>query len=450
MSRGDEYRVVGYSGGELVAVGSRDRVVRLTDVSDSKEASPLIRGHAGSIRALLLCEQRNLLITASYHLSIRCWDLKTGASTMVLRGHMGTINCLDVHANTLVSGAKDCKVKVWDLATGKCFENLKFKHHSAVWCVKIDTTLLLSSCDKGLVKMWDTEIASLLEVIDAHQSAVKCLFFDSYHIMSGGSDGLVMAWSTNVNAKGCLMTFHHPREVRSVTLSDLRVITGCTDERVHIFSLLTGHCLRIIQTESPILSIHTHANSMIVNTRSSVLLTTITMLPAQAGKYYVNTKVEMTHSERAAYERLLKNKALRHPLSAEAILLKGHPQQKCTFTTAAVEKLQAHERMFMKALCKRPGQHVRFAVLGPPATRDDPMDTFREQVSFRLLTDMQLKEHVRVLSQDSAGRQQRRSKTAEDRQRRMIWRMKIKGLSSSDYTKEDQVYAPELGHDTYI
>uniref|UniRef100_UPI003AAADEC9 F-box/WD repeat-containing protein 10-like n=1 Tax=Centroberyx gerrardi TaxID=166262 RepID=UPI003AAADEC9 len=428
MSRGDEYRVVGYSGGELVAVGSRDRVVRLTDVSDSKEASPLIRGHAGSIRALLLCEQRNLLITASYHLSIRCWDLKTGASTMVLRGHMGTINCLDVHANTLVSGAKDCKVKVWDLATGKCFENLKFKHHSAVWCVKIDTMLLLSSCDKGLVKMWDTEIASLLEVIDAHQSAVKCLFFDSYHIMSGGSDGLVMAWSTNVNAKGCLMTFHHPREVRSVTLSDLRVITGCTDERVHIFSLLTGHCLRIIQTESPILSIHTHANSMIVNTRSSVLLTTITMLPAQAGKYYVNTKVEMTHSERAAYERLLKNKALRHPLSAEAILLKGHPQ--------APQPPATQDKHLKQPLSCSP--------------RDDPMDTFREQVSFRLLTDMQLKEHVRVLSQDSAGRQQRRSKTAEDRQRRMIWRMKIKGLSSSDYTKEDQVYAPELGHDTYI
>lgn len=41
----------------------------------------------------------------------RCWNLKTDRCVMALYGHSGTVNCLDVHADRLVSGAKDCQVK---------------------------------------------------------------------------------------------------------------------------------------------------------------------------------------------------------------------------------------------------------------------------------------------------------------------------------------------------
>ena len=63
--------MVDYSGGQLVATGSKDRSVRLLDLVSQKEVSPVIQSHAGSIRALLLCEQRGLLISGSYDLSIR-------------------------------------------------------------------------------------------------------------------------------------------------------------------------------------------------------------------------------------------------------------------------------------------------------------------------------------------------------------------------------------------
>uniref|UniRef100_A0A673WY50 F-box and WD repeat domain containing 10 n=1 Tax=Salmo trutta TaxID=8032 RepID=A0A673WY50_SALTR len=257
----DSSRVVHYSGGQLVAVGSKDRVVRLLDVLTLKEVSPVIQGHAGSIRALLLCEERGLVISASYDLSIRCWNLKTGVCLMLFRGHLGTINCLDLHGNCLVSGANDCKVKVWNLQTGRCYEKLKFRHHNPILCVKIDKALVMSSCDKGLVKMWGMETASLLKVIDAHHSSVKCLFFDQWHILSGGSDGQVMAWSTNCDIKKNLMTYRHPKEVLALIYLFLRVITGCGDGKIRIFNFLTGDCLRVIKAggqHSPIKSLHTH------------------------------------------------------------------------------------------------------------------------------------------------------------------------------------------------
>lgn len=60
-----------YTGGQLVAVGSRDRTVSLLDIASLKEISPVIQGHAGSIRAVLVCQEKDLVISASYDLSIR-------------------------------------------------------------------------------------------------------------------------------------------------------------------------------------------------------------------------------------------------------------------------------------------------------------------------------------------------------------------------------------------
>lgn len=117
---------------------------------------------------------------------------------MLLCGHTGTITCLDLHGNHLVSGARDCKVKgksvkshltsqatyrsvpitfifthghlcnmsvsVWNLQTGQCCDRMKFRHRNPVVCVKADSSLVLSGCEGGLIKMWDMETATLLKV----------------------------------------------------------------------------------------------------------------------------------------------------------------------------------------------------------------------------------------------------------------------------------------------
>uniref|UniRef100_A0A8C2Z1J8 F-box and WD repeat domain containing 10 n=1 Tax=Cyclopterus lumpus TaxID=8103 RepID=A0A8C2Z1J8_CYCLU len=264
----DPHRVVDFRGGPLMATGSKDRVARLLHVASETKAVAALSGHLGSIRAVLLCEDRGLLMTAGCDGSIRCWSLQTDKCEMVLHGHSGTINCLDVHADRLVSGAKDCKVKVWCLQTGKDFEDFQFKHTDPIQCVRINASAVYSSCSRGLVRVWDMENASLLR-INAHENSVKCLFVDDRHFLSGDSGGRVMAWSASCDAEECLMTFNHPKEVKSLTLVYLRVITGCVDGKIRIFNFLTGDCLRDIPAEAQagqILSL------ILVNARSGVKL----------------------------------------------------------------------------------------------------------------------------------------------------------------------------------
>lgn len=71
FDREDTHRVVDYRGGSLMAVGSNDRAVHLFYVASETKVLTVMKGHVGSVRAVLLCEDRDLVITASCDASIR-------------------------------------------------------------------------------------------------------------------------------------------------------------------------------------------------------------------------------------------------------------------------------------------------------------------------------------------------------------------------------------------
>ncbi|KAM6050220.1 F-box and WD repeat domain containing protein 10B [Theristicus caerulescens] len=269
----DQSRIIHYSGGNLVAVGSADRKVRLLGMSGMKEVPPLLSGHAGSIKALFLNEKNGFVLSASFDLSIRCWNIYSGACVKIFNGHCGTVTCLDLHEEQFVSGARDGMVKVWNLESGKCLKTLK--HNSAVWVVKMDGTRVVSGCDRGLVKVWRADTGALIKTLEGHQGPVKCLSFDQWHLVTGSTDGYALGWSMLGNLKRCLIAFRHPKEVLSLEFLYLRVISGCADGKIRIFNYLTGSCLKVLMANSrgdPISSFYVAENRMVINTPTSLLM----------------------------------------------------------------------------------------------------------------------------------------------------------------------------------
>ncbi|KFV58307.1 F-box/WD repeat-containing protein 10, partial [Gavia stellata] len=273
VDQSDRSRIIHYSGGNLVAIGSADRKVRLLGMSGMKEVSPLFSGHAGSIKALFLNEKKGFVLSASFDLSIRCWNIHSGACVKIFNGHCGTITCLDLHEEQFVSGARDGMVKVWNLESGKCLKTLK--HNSAVWVVKMDGTHVVSGCDRGLVKIWRADTGTLIKTLKGHQGPVKCLSFDQWHLVTGSTDGYVLGWSMLGNLKRCLIAFRHPKEVLSLEFLYLRVISGCADGKIRIFNYLTGSCLKVLLASSrgdPISSFYVAGNRMVINSPTSLLM----------------------------------------------------------------------------------------------------------------------------------------------------------------------------------
>ncbi|KAM8796994.1 F-box and WD repeat domain containing protein 10B [Eudromia elegans] len=269
----DPNRVIHYSGGNLVAVGSADRKVRFLGVLEMKEVLPPLSGHAGSIKALYLNETEGFVLSASFDLSIRCWDIYSGVCMKIFNGHSGTITCLDLFKDKFVSGAKDGMVKVWDLESRKCLRTLK--HSATIWVVKMNGMHVVSGCDKGLVKVWYVESGTLIKVLEGHQGAVKCLSFDQWHLVTGGTDGYALAWSMVGNHKRCLTAFRHPKAVLFLEFLYLRVISGCADGKIRIFNYLTGSCLKVMRANSrgdPVSSFCVAENRMVINALSCLLM----------------------------------------------------------------------------------------------------------------------------------------------------------------------------------
>ncbi|NXC33714.1 FBW10 protein, partial [Campylorhamphus procurvoides] len=273
MSQSDKRRIIHYSGGNLVAVASAYRRVRLLGVPGVKEVPPLLYGHAGSTTALHLSEEKGLLLTASLDLSIRCWNIHSGACMKIFNGHYRTITCLDSHNNQFVSGAEDGMVKVWSLTSGECLNTLM--HNSVVWVVKMDGSHVVSGCEQGLVKVWCADTGALIKTLEKHQGPVNCLSFDQWHLVTGSSDRFVLGWSMLGNVRRCLMAFSHPKEVLSLEFLYLRVISGCADGKIRVFNFLTGTCLKVLVVNSsgdPVSSFYVAENRMVINSPTRLLM----------------------------------------------------------------------------------------------------------------------------------------------------------------------------------
>ncbi|KAM9296142.1 F-box/WD repeat-containing protein 10 [Gastrophryne carolinensis] len=271
--QGDPHRVLHFDGGRLVVAGSSDRKVRLYDMVEMAQVPPLIQGHAGSIRVVRLCEERGLVFSGGFDLSIRQWDLHTGVCLQIFHGHMKTITCLDVWEDSLVSGAKDGHVKVWNIVTGKCLRT--FKHKEAVLAVRIRNQTVVSGCEKGIVKIWRIDSSELIKTLAGHQGAIKCLSFDQWHLVSGGADGYAIAWSMMGNFQNRLMSFRHPKEVMCLEFLFLRVITGCADGKIRVFNVLNGDCLRVLRANSradPVANLCIRENRMVINVLTTIMI----------------------------------------------------------------------------------------------------------------------------------------------------------------------------------
>ncbi len=76
----------------------------------------MLESHTTPITALDFSEPYGTLVSASQEdAQPRVWDLLTGEEIGRLRGHRGTIKCVQVEDQICLTGGEDGTVRVWDL-----------------------------------------------------------------------------------------------------------------------------------------------------------------------------------------------------------------------------------------------------------------------------------------------------------------------------------------------
>lgn len=104
------------SGAVLLASGSRDKTIRVWDVSGGGQCVLVLSGHDNWVRGLVFHPGGQYLLSASDDKTVRVWSLSTRRCYRTLEVHQHFCTSLDMHrtAPYVITGSVDHTIKVWE------------------------------------------------------------------------------------------------------------------------------------------------------------------------------------------------------------------------------------------------------------------------------------------------------------------------------------------------
>lgn len=101
---------------------SRSMVMKTWDLSNG-QVTRSYKAHDAPIIVMDIDRTSTLVATGSADSTVKVWDIDKGYCTHNFRGHGGVVSAIKFHPSkdrwTLVSGADDCQIRVWDLKSSK-------------------------------------------------------------------------------------------------------------------------------------------------------------------------------------------------------------------------------------------------------------------------------------------------------------------------------------------
>lgn len=198
--------------GKWIATASKDNEARLwkwNEETEDFESFARFQGHAGSVTAISLSkssDEPKFLITGSNDLTIKKWKIPNSQDSVVKtseftrRAHDKDINSIDVAPNDefFATASYDKLAKIWQVETGETVGVLK-GHKRGLWDInfyKFDKLVVTGSGDKT-IKVWSLLDFTCKKTLEGHTNSVQRVkFFNKDHpqLLSCGADGLVKIW----------------------------------------------------------------------------------------------------------------------------------------------------------------------------------------------------------------------------------------------------------------
>lgn len=196
-----------------IFVVSNDKVVLYGEemyIWDLKDTFIKLEDHSDSIRCLVTYKDK--LVTGSRDCNIRIWNTKTGICEVILKGHTKIVNNLIVYQNLIISNSADKTIRIWkdDLCIKiidvGCLSRIIAVNNMIVGYGVVGKTLMI----------WNIEDGNLINTLEGHTSyihnikvlpnndIISCARDETMRIWNLCSFQCIRVWNTNEHMNNIL------------------------------------------------------------------------------------------------------------------------------------------------------------------------------------------------------------------------------------------------------
>ncbi|EMD60304.1 hypothetical protein COCSADRAFT_39949 [Bipolaris sorokiniana ND90Pr] len=227
----------------LVVSGGKDQIIDVrspTKTLDS-DADALLIGHGNNVCALDVSEDGRYIVSGSWDMEARLWEVGKWGESTVLQGHTASVwAVLAFDENTIITGCADNQIRVYNISGGtspvrsiqapevvRALCRLPSDHPSGAQ--------FASAGNDAVIRLWTITGKQVAE-LHGHENFIYSLaVLPNGGIVSAGEDRTVRVWENNQ----CIQTITHPAiSVWSVAVCKENgdIVTGASDKLARVFT----------------------------------------------------------------------------------------------------------------------------------------------------------------------------------------------------------------------